>query len=247
MFAQHGKAFKIPIRSAGGVSFGPTGKTLYGACTPYASIGDAPLKIAVCKIDLKTGGTTPVPGSTALHGYHASAVSNNEDRIVFLGHERLVEVTLPDGKNRSISLEGADKHLWTHLSLSPDGERAVAVRNGRLELIDVGRGITKPLGDEFLIAAWSPDGKWLAAVEKGERGRTILMDAKSLSRKRILGPSELGWSPDSRYLLGFKSCDAYNGTLEVIDIETGERAPVKSSECQVNQATTGWVRSDIAP
>src|ERR1039457_2552782 len=178
VFPSHGKAFRIPIRSAAGVFFSPNGKALYGACTPIPAIGDAPIKIAPCKIDLKTGRTTPVPGSKALHGYYASAVSNNEDRMVFLGFERLVELTLPDGKIRTISIQGADKHLWTHLSLSPDGERAVAVRNGRLELIDVSSGITKPHGNEFFIAAWSPDGKWLAAVEKGEEGRTIL-DRKS--------------------------------------------------------------------
>src|SRR5260370_32590685 len=109
----------------------------------------------------RRGSTTPVPGSTALHGHYASAVSNNGDRMVSLGPGHLVELTLPDGKIRTISLQGADKHPWRHLSLSPVGERAVATRNGRVELIDVGRGITAPLGDEFFIAAWSPDGKWL--------------------------------------------------------------------------------------
>jgi WD40 repeat protein len=245
VFPLDGKAFKIPIRSVASVFFGPTGRALYGACTPYPAIGDARLKMATCKIDLKTGSTVPVVGSTGLHGYYASAVSNNEDRMVFLGVGHLVELTLPDGKIRTVPLEGAAQYRWTHVSLSPDGERAVAVRNGRLELIHLSHGITEPLGDEFFIAEWSPDGKWLAAVEKGDAGRTILMDATTLTRRRVLGPSELDWSPDSRYLLGFKSCDAYYGTLEAIDVGTGERTTIQSSKCQVNQATTGWVSSEI--
>ena len=135
------------------------------------------------------------------------------------------------------------------LSLSPDNERAVATHNGRVELIDIVHSTAEPLGDELFTAAWSPDGKWLAAVEKGEHGRTILMDARNLKRQRILPPSELDWSPDSHYLLGMKQhdrCGPYYGTLEAIDIETGVRTTIESSECQVNQATTGWVSSEIS-
>ena len=75
------------------------------------------------------------------------------------------------------------------------------------------------------------------------------MDAKNLARRRILGHSELNWSPDSLYLLGMKQydrCGPYYGTLEAINVQTGERTTIKSSECQVNQATTGWVSSDIS-
>lgn len=118
-----------------------------------------------------------------------------------------------------------------------------------MELIDIVHGTAEPLGENLFVAAWSPDGKWLAAVERGERGRTILMDAKNLSQRRILGNSELDWSPDSHYLLGMKQqdrCGPYSGTLEAIDIETGRRTTVESSRCQVNQATTGWVSGEIA-
>jgi hypothetical protein len=72
------------------------------------------------------------------------------------------------------------------------------------------------------------------------------MDTKDLSRQRILGHSELDWSPDSRYLLGVKICGPYSGTLEAIDIEGGHRTTIKSSKCQINQAATGWVSKEIA-
>ena len=236
VFPLRGKAFKIPIHSASGnFTYSPDGKSLYGQCNPFE---DA-TKIALCKVDLQTARTTPVPDSW---NPLRSAVSNRPDRIV----DRLYGLTFPDGKFTTILLQHPDKYRWTYLSLSPDGERAVATHHGRVELIDIVRGTTELLDDRFFMASWSPDGKWLAAVENGEKGRTILMDAKDLATRRILGSSELDWSPDSRYLLGVTSCGPYYGTLQIITIETGERTTIKSSECQVNQATTGWVRSDLS-
>jgi WD40 repeat protein len=114
-----------------------------------------------------------------------------------------------------------------------------------VELIDIARGSAEPLDGAFFIAAWSPDGKWLAAVEKGEKGRTILLDAKTLARRRTLGPSEVDWSPDSRYILAVEPCGPYSGTFSAMSVETGERTVIASSKCRVNQATTGWVRSDL--
>jgi hypothetical protein len=241
VFPLHGSAFKIPMRSAsGGFRYSPDGKSLYGACTPYSDPvrADGPTTVALCKIDLQTGDVTPVPDFVPHHG----------DGIPSVGLARLLGLTLPDGQPTEISLP-ADAHPWMDLSLSPDNERAVATHNSRVELINIVHGTVEPLGDELFMAAWSPDGKWLAAVEKGEHGRTILMDARNLKRRRILGPSELNWSPDSRYLLGMKQhdrCGPYYGTLQAIDIESDERITIKSSECRVNQATTGWVSSEIS-
>lgn len=246
VFPPHGAAFKIPIRSAGvPLTFSPDGKALYGPCTPILGdpvSPDEPVKIAWCKIDLKTGGTTPLPDTVQ------NFVPHRGGRIPSTGITRLLGLTPPDGKPTEISLP-ADARPWMDLSLSPDNERAVATHNSRVELIDIVHSTVEPLGDELFMAAWSPDGKWLAAVEKGEHGRTILMDAKSLARRRILGPSELSWSPDSHYLLGMKQhnrCGPYYGTLEAIDVETGGRVTFISSECKVNQATIGWVSSDIS-
>jgi hypothetical protein len=245
VFPFQGAAFRIPLRSISVPRiFSPDGKALYGPCTPLQEdvvSSDGPIKIASCKIDLKTGSTTLVPGT--VHDF----VPHHEDGVPSTGHARLFGLSLSDGKPREITLP-ADPHPWMDVSLCPDNERAVATHNGRVELIDIVHGTVEPLGDELFMAAWSPDGKWLAAVEKGEHGRTILMEAKSLARRRILGPSELAWSPDSHYLLGMKQhgrCGPYYGTLEAIDVETGGRTTIKSSECQVNQTTTGWVSSEI--
>jgi hypothetical protein len=258
IFPFYGKAFEVPIRSAsGGFQFSSDGTALYGACSPRSpeSASDERPRIALCRVDLYAGTTTPVlPSPSGMRGY-SSAVSNRGDHIVFSGVDPreseafgLFELTVPEGKVRTI-LRQADKRPqspWMNLSLSPDNERAVRTHDGRVELIDIARGLAEPLDGAFFMAAWSPDGKWLAVVEKGEKGRTILLDAKTLARQRSFGPSELGWSPDSRYLLGFKPCGAYSGTLEAINVENGEKAVIESSQCRVNQATTGWVRSDLA-
>jgi hypothetical protein len=245
VFPLQGPAFRIPIRSAGvPLTFSPKGEALYGPCTPDArdrmSLNEH-TKVAWCKIDLETGNTTVVQATV-------QDLSRDVYRVPSTGLTRLFGLTLPEGELTAISLP-ADGHPWMDLSLSPDKERAVVSHNGRVELIDIVRGTFEPLSGEFFMAAWSPDGKWLAAVEKGERGRTILMDSNGLVRRRILGPSELAWSPDSHYLLGMKQhdrCGPYSGSLETINIETCARASIKSSECQVNQATAGWVRSGIS-
>src|SRR5579871_614597 len=64
VFPLLGKAFKIPIRSAMATRFSPDGRALYGLCTPYRDQekDGAPIRVAVCKIDLYEGSTTPVPG-----------------------------------------------------------------------------------------------------------------------------------------------------------------------------------------
>ena len=255
VFPISGEAFAIPVSSASGpFAYGPDGKSLYGQCTPYSSNSDEPVTVALCKIDLTTGRTAVVPGSRGVH-INSLAVSKHEDLVVLSGMQRLdnkavyglFEISIPSGNVRPIFLEasGDIRTQWNKIALSPDGERAVAIRSSALELIDLVHGTAKRLEDGLFMGAWSPDGKWLAVLEKGERGRTILIDAKTLSHVRTLGPSELDWSPDSHYLLGLKSCNEYYGTLEAIDIQNDMRTAITSSTCKINQATTGWVRREL--
>jgi hypothetical protein len=242
IFPFRGKALKIPIRSAVSLIYGSDGRSLYGQCTPHAD----PAQVALCKIELTTLTTTAVPGSTGLY-VHDFVVSNDERVILASGTRGLFALDIPAGIVRTLipQQDKNPKSSWGHLSLSPDAKRADATRNGRVEVIEMDHGSVQALVGAFFIGAWSPDSKWLAVTEKGEKGRTILLDAKTLMRQRTPGPSELDWSPDSRYLLRFRPCDAYSGTLEVIEVESGKRTSIESSKCQVNQATTGWVRNDI--
>ena len=108
-FPPRGEPRKIPIRNSGPpFAYSPDGTALYGQCTPYPSKGSEPLEIAFCKIDLKTGSTTPVPGSERLIALDV-AVSPREDCILVSGlfeGERnrpgLFQLTLANGNIRSV-------------------------------------------------------------------------------------------------------------------------------------------------
>lgn len=199
-----------------------------------------------------------VPASEQISEIFSLAVSAHQDKIVFVGGvpggkrgvAALLELLVRDGEIRTIMGNfgsGRDSSLYaTHLSLSPDGVRAVATRNHRLEMIDLVSGTTAPVGD-FESGEFSPDGKWLA-TRRGEM--TSLLDAKTLKEERSLGATLLKWSPDSRYLLSEErklSCGLTEArTLEIVAIETGKRTEVESSRCLIDRDTLGWVSSDLA-
>jgi Tol biopolymer transport system component len=140
------------------------------------------------------------------------------------------------------------RSAWQYLAVSPDGKRAAAMRERALEVIDLRNGSIRTLSEDLQEGAWSPDGRWLAAID-WKKGRTVLMDATTLVPRRILRESNADWSPDSRYLLGVKKfdlCGPYSGTFEATNIETSKAVTIKSSHCKVNRATSGSVSSKIA-
>ena len=104
-------------------------------------------------------------------------------------------------------------------------------------------------------ASYSPDGKWIAALQLAPPGhsKTILIDRQDFSRRRDLGGSEddeVVWSPDSRTLLHAvyrPACPSRNPlALETIDIETGKRFIPKESICNAGAGRDiGWVSTKI--
>ena len=125
------------------------------------------------------------------------AVSRLRDKIVISGQYHLsldggcgiFELNLSNGKvkrilnNPDCVVPGRQGYLsaWLDLSLSPDGQKAVAIRKHRLELLDLTRATVRALGDDFVKAAWSPDGKWVAALRnRDDEWDTILMDTSNL-------------------------------------------------------------------
>ena len=102
------------------------------------------------------------------------------------------------------------------------------------------------------MASWSPGGKWIAALSDYKSFKLLLLDASNVSRTRELGSGGDGlyWSPDSRFLLLYKdelSCGPSESySIEILDIETGERTVPKSSHCAISGGLGGWVSSGIA-
>ncbi|HRQ24827.1 MAG TPA: hypothetical protein PLF42_15480, partial [Anaerolineales bacterium] len=118
----------------------------------------------------------------------------------------------------------------------------VVIRHGQfltqLFLYDLASGrltsVTPEEGMENLLAAWSPDGEWIAVVRRDlavPRGDQIWLmradggDARMITNDPDTLHGSLNWSPDGRYLL----YDLYDlsvfpsvSNVRVMDFETGE-------------------------
>lgn len=247
----------LPV-AIGRLAYGPDGISLYTG----ADFTD-PNRAGLFRVDIKSGQVSAIPGSSGFQGADSLAVSARKDKIVISGgnwqRRHLVacgifELSIPSGDVRTVNpLEttGCDYlSTWHDISLSPNAEQAVADRKGRVELIDLRRGTITPIGPGQK-AAWSPDGKWIAMLDNTRNYGISLMDASDFSKRRHLGNTddqELVWSPDSRYLLLWKSellCGGYFGTFEILDVNTGGRAAIQSSRCAVNLMTAGWVSEEL--
>lgn len=193
----------------------------------------------------------------------AITVSGDEARLLVSGEVKtngsircgIFEILLADGTTSQI-LNADDcasytfDHSWTSLSLSPDSFRGIAVRRNRLELFQLDNTGTRVIAEGIAKASWSPDGRWIAALDVN--GRTRLIDIGDFKKRRTLMESEVRWSPDSRYLLRVKPCAfpiAVNGvgTLQALDIATGKSVTIESSRCSVDNGSVGWVSIAFAP
>lgn len=127
--------------------------------------------------------------------------------------------------------------------ISSDGRRVVRRDGNKLSIVDLNGGPAQAIAGLSPDArcAWSPNGRWIGCISGG---RLVLVDAHEPSKSRNLAVGlAVAWSPDSRFLLLQSDCPdvPYGGRLEVIDVESGNRTPVASAECIVNQRTFGWV------
>lgn len=259
----------LPFR-LGRVMFGPDGKSLYGTNATGRG-GVIQESAGLSKVELNPTRSSPVSG-TAPFMIKSFAFSVRQDKLIISGNRRetngsvcgVFEILLPVGNVRQVLKSDCNyQWAWDELSLSPDGALAIATVGSNtdhdlhLDLIDLVRGTTKSLGSEFWMGVWSPNGKWIAVL--GNRSRDIsLIDPHDLSRRRSLGGTariKPEWSPDSRYLLLWKYHLFRCGigidveppaTLETLDIESGKRSTIRSSQCQLSLGSTGWVSSEIA-
>jgi WD40 repeat protein len=259
LFPKHGDAIVLKIRvPLGTVKFAGDGRSLYASLrfNPRARAEEQ-----LMRVDFSPVRSTPIPGTQGFN-IRDFAVTQDRSKIVISGRHReaalekcgLFEFTVATGLVRQVLTDDCHyQWAWTDLTVSPDGERAVASYGNRLDLIDLPSGATKSLGD-LTRPSWSPDGKWVAAI-KWRKQRLILLDASDFSRRRDLGSTiEAAWSPDSKYLLvwkyhflkcGFALDVEPPASFEVVDIKSGKRSLVRSSQCQLVAGPIGWMASDI--
>ena len=217
------------------------------------------------RIELGAMQVSDVPGSGDFRFFSSAAVSFRQDEAVVAGKYwnggtvicGVFSLRLLDGKVRQIldtdDCEDAVKR--TDISVSPDSKFAVAIHGRSLELIDLGKGKIRKLGDDFMKVAWSPDGKWIAAAKYSVlHASMVLFDSRTFAARKTLASStvlKVSWSPDSRFLLARSlepGCGRDEYTYEGFDVETGRGSLIESSKCKVgwNDNDVGWVDQAIA-
>ena len=249
-------AIDLPTR-VGGMTFSASGRIIYGGVQP--SSAGPPL----AAVTIKPSGVRPLLGSNGFDALNSLTVDSAEDIAIVSAtyeHEGAFECGLFVLDIKSGTVQKILDNLtpscfplssWADLSASPDGKRVVGTAGrGQIGVVNIKERKIEKLWPGT-AAWWSPDGKWIAALTFANHMEIELIRASDLSIQRHLGNGgNLRWSPDSRYLLvldhgwcGLGS--GYVGTLQTLDIETGERRAIKSSECKVNLMTTGWVSDEV--
>jgi hypothetical protein len=122
-----------------------------------------PPRTGVLKMEFKLTRVSLVPRSSGLYPSFGLAVSADQDIILISGSYwngisvacGVFELMVKDGRIRRV-LPSTDCHAgeaWRHLSLSPDGLRAVAIHKGELESADLAHGSVKSLTQGVFQAA----------------------------------------------------------------------------------------------
>jgi len=267
VFPPGGKAFDISLPLiTQWFAYGQGGRSVYA--TAFKETGPRSFRDqrGLFKIELDPVRVTTIPGLDAFYSIGPFAVSQGEDLVVFGGAKGdypagscgVYEVGLPAGDIRT-TIETSDCRAgspWRVLSLSPNGTEALISADRRLALLDLSQGSIIKLEGQLSRGSFSPDGKWIAALQLGDPkapSKTILIDRNDLTKRRDLGgveDSEVVWSPDSKFLLHAvyrPACPSQNPlALEILEVQTGNRSLIKDSICNCGSSRQiGWIRSDV--
>ena len=269
VFPLDAKEFSVPLPlTIRYLAFGASGQSLYATAFTQLSATSLTSAPGLMKIEFNPVRVNRIPGFEAFYGIDRFAVSRREDLIAFGGARRdaagtttcgIYKYAMPSASPQPI-VETSNCRAgspWRVLDISPTTEEALILANRRLARLDLISGAISPLGSQLWGGSFSPDGKWIAALDLGgpsTPSRTILIDPKDSDRRRDLGglnDDEVVWSPDSRFILHAvpqPACPSQNPlALETIDIETGKRAVIPNSVCNTGLTRQmGWVRNDIA-
>src|SRR5580704_12841917 len=151
------------------------------------------------KIELNPVRVKDIPGSDAFYLSGPFAVSRREDLILFAGVRTdgaktscgVFKLNIADGKILPVleSTECRAGSPWRVLDLAPSGLEALISADRQVSVLDLENSKVTPLGRGLWRGSYSPDGKWIAALELGGPAipsKTILIDRTDLSRRRDL-------------------------------------------------------------
>jgi hypothetical protein len=255
LFPRDGPELATPLpKESGGfrvLAFSPDGRAFYG------QKGNSTNPSALIKIEFNPPRQTEVPGSSGLGTIRSLTPSKRGGHLRALvlrtnsGQEAKYEALDIDPSTGIVRELGAAP--WRGAGpISPVSDQMLRKVDGRLELFDLETNAVRVLlkgvatQSPYLSATWSPDGRWISINQSGS---ISLIDANDPSRRRKVGGSggDAGvWSPDSKFLLFVKSqlsClpTLYFESLEVMDVETGKKTPIKSAHCNVSGGFFGWL------
>jgi hypothetical protein len=257
LFPPHGPELKVDLPTGLNANFrvigsSPDGKAIYfqKAFSPEAGI---------TRVEFNPARSIIVPGSVGI-GTISSFIESAQTGRIFVS-ARTPDGMLQCGDFEIDPNEGVFRELQVGASpdcggsVSPDGKRDLRIKrelhapSGQLILRELATGTEKVVGKGYSTAAWSPDGRQIAAILESKS--IVLMDTNSPSKKRKLGSGDgpLIWSPDSKWLALPKSefsclLTLYFESLQVLDVETGKRRKVPSSHCELINYGVAWVASD---
>jgi hypothetical protein len=266
VFPSDRKEFSIPLPlTLRYVVYGASGLSLYATAFKRIDAKSGTILPGLLKIELNPVRTSPLPGIGGFYDIDRFAVSHREDIIVFGGARSdnagetcgIFELNMPGGDPRPV-IQTTDCRAgspWRVFDISPNSQEALISSERRLALLDLSNGKVTALGSDLWVGSYSPDGKWIAALQLGPPGlsKTILIDPKNPLRRRDLGGSnddEAVWSPDSRFLMHAvyrPACPSQNPlALETLDIETGKRLTIRNSICNAGSSRTmGWISNKV--
>jgi len=235
------------------ITFSPDGRAIYGQISEPLN-----RSLGIRKIEFQPARQSVIPGSVGTGEIRCLSVSSSSRSIVVSGwswsqgKDGIFEIDPDAGTNRvlpttSPSLCGGPGGL-----ASPDGKRAVRTSGKKMVLVDLNTGgvqTVKGVGADA-SCEWAPNGLLIACIHDR---MILLVDVTNPSRSKDVGMSGSGpvaWSPDSKRLLLIQSqvsClpTLYGQSLEVLDIQTDKRIPIKSSHCKILSGSIGWLDSAV--
>ena len=267
VFPPVGKEFEISLPLIPRwFAYGPSGRSVYATAFRETGTRSFTDPRGIFKIELEPVRVASIQGLDAFYSIGPFAVSQGEDLVLSSGAKGnypagscgVYEIDLPAGGIRAV-IETSDCRAgspWRVLSVSPEGKEVLISANHSLALLDRARGSIAKIEGQFSRGSFSPDGRWIAALQLGDPkapSKTVLIDRTNPTSRRDLGginDSEVVWSPDSRFLLHAvlrPACPSQNPlALETLEIQTGYRSLIKDSICNSGSSRQiGWIRSDI--
>jgi tricorn protease len=159
-------------------------------------------------------------------------ISDDGDRVALTARGRVFSVPVKEG--RLIDATPADGVRHRDARFLPDGDTILSLSDasGEVELWTMparGVGEAKQLTEDGTILRWatapSPDGKWIAHYDKGQKLHLYSVES-GVNREVAYNPQasffDLDWSPDSRWLAYVRAADNTFNQVMVMEAATGE-------------------------